>query len=127
MVGLIWMVQVVHYPLFARVGEGAFAGYEAGHTRRIGRLLIVPAAAEVAIAALLPFLPPEGVSWWLPVAAGALLAVIWVMTASVHAPLHGRLSAGYDETLVRRLVAANRWRTGLWSARGVLAAVMLVV
>ena len=29
MVGLIWFVQVVHYPLFARVGPDAFVPYAA--------------------------------------------------------------------------------------------------
>jgi hypothetical protein len=27
MVGLIWLVQIVYYPLFARVGDSSFAAY----------------------------------------------------------------------------------------------------
>lgn len=34
MVGLIWFVQLVHYPLFARVGRGGFAAYEGAHSWR---------------------------------------------------------------------------------------------
>ena len=33
MTGLIWFVQVVHYPLFDRVESGAFRRYHADHTR----------------------------------------------------------------------------------------------
>ena len=33
MVGLIWFVQVVHYPLFARVEQG-FIAYEQIHQQR---------------------------------------------------------------------------------------------
>jgi hypothetical protein len=33
MVGLIWFVQVVHYPLFASVGADEFVAYENAHTR----------------------------------------------------------------------------------------------
>ena len=42
LVGLIWIIQVVHYPLFARVGEDGFVAYEAAHTRLIS-LVVGPA------------------------------------------------------------------------------------
>ncbi len=32
MTGLIWFVQIVHYPLFARVGNAEFSAYEQRHT-----------------------------------------------------------------------------------------------
>lgn len=38
MVGVIWFVQIVHYPLCSRVGGAAFAGYERDHVRRTGRV-----------------------------------------------------------------------------------------
>ncbi len=127
MVGLIWMVQVVHYPLFHRVGEAGFADYEAGHTRRIGRLLVIPAGVEVLTGALLPIFRPDGVLLSVTLVAGALLAGIWVVTALVHAPLHGRLSQGFDASVVERLVVANWWRTVAWTARGGVVAAMLLL
>ena len=33
MVCVIWFVQVVHYPLFSRVGGEAFAPYSEAHSR----------------------------------------------------------------------------------------------
>ena len=41
MTGLIWFVQLVHYPLFARVGVADFTAYEREHVRRTG-LLVAP-------------------------------------------------------------------------------------
>ena len=35
MAGLIWLVQVVHYPLFAHVGAEAFPAFHALHVRWI--------------------------------------------------------------------------------------------
>lgn len=125
MVGLIWMVQVVHYPLFAAVGHDHFVPYEAGHTRRIGALLAVPASAEIATAALLAISRPEGVSLAVAVWSGAILAFIWVMTALVQARQHTLLTKGFDPGTHRRLVKGNWWRTGGWTARGILAAMML--
>jgi hypothetical protein len=125
MVGLIWVIQTVHYPLFAHVGAAGFDAYEQEHTRRMGLLLVVPAGLEVITAAVLVWVRPEGVGLPLVLAAGALLAAIWIMTALVQAPLHGRLSSGYDDVRIARLIASNWWRTAAWSVRGVLVAAML--
>lgn len=42
MVGLIWTVQVVHYPLFESVGAEAYPNYQSRHIDRIGAVLVVP-------------------------------------------------------------------------------------
>ena len=125
MVGLIWMVQTVHYPLFRRVGAGHFVVYEAEHTRRMGGLLAVPAFIEVATGAALVWVRPDGISLTLVLVAGALLAAAWVSTLLVQVPLHGRLARAFDELQINRLVTTNWWRTLLWSARGVAVAAML--
>ena len=126
MVGLIWFVQVVHYPLFRKVGEAGFLEYEREHTRRMGAVLAVPAIIEIVTAAALVFVRPDDVPLWLVLVAGAVLAGIWIMTGLVQAPIHGRLSAGYSAELIDRLVTSNWWRTIGWTARGVVVAVMLV-
>ncbi|NIR35152.1 MAG: hypothetical protein GWN07_03845, partial [Actinobacteria bacterium] len=54
-------------------------------------LLVVPAVTEVVAAALLALDRPDGIPAWLVLAAGALLAVVWVMTLLVQVPLHRRL------------------------------------
>ncbi len=125
MVGLIWMVQVVHYPLFRTVPADVFNSYEAAHTSAIGRLLILPAGLEVVSAAALVWYRPDGVPLWMVMLSGALLAAIWVATALVQAPLHRRLLEGYDRAAVDRLIRTNWFRTGAWTLRGFLVAAML--
>ena len=46
MVGMIWTIQVVHYPLFALVGTDQFTAYEAAHSSRITALIAVPWAVQ---------------------------------------------------------------------------------
>jgi hypothetical protein len=123
MVGIIWFVQVVHYPLFDGVGT-AFAEYEARHTAAVSRVIAVPAVAEVVTAGLLVPFRPDGVPAWMPWSAGALLASIWLLTLLVQVPLHRRLGAGFDAGLHGRLVATNWLRTAAWTARGALALAM---
>ena len=127
MVGLIWMVQVVHYPLFRAIPAESFRSYEAAHTAAIGRLLIVPAGVEVVSAAALVWYRPDAVPLWMVVLSGGLLAAIWVATALVQAPLHRRLLTGYDRRTVDRLVRSNWVRTAAWTLRGVVVAAMLLL
>jgi hypothetical protein len=125
MVGLIWTIQLVHYPLFSRVGAGEFTNYENEHTGRMGRLLMVPAGVEVATGAALVWGRPLEVGLPAVLVAGALLVVIWIVTAVVQVPLHSRLERGYSAEVVTRLVATNWIRTGLWTARGLAVGLMV--
>ena len=49
--GLIWTIQVVHYPLFSRVGREGFAAYEQAHSGMITPLVGPVMLAELAAAA----------------------------------------------------------------------------
>ena len=53
MTGLIWFVQVVHYPLKASVGSATFATYQARHVERTGWVVGPPMLIEAATAAWL--------------------------------------------------------------------------
>ena len=127
MVGLIWTIQLVHYPLFARVGGDDFPAYEAEHTRRMGWLLALPAPIEVLTGGLLVWMRPDSVPLWLVLASGSLLFGIWVMTVAVQVPLHGHLIQRFDATRVASLVRSNRWRASAWTLRGLAVLAMLVL
>ena len=124
LVGLIWFVQVVHYPLFASVGATEFTAYEARHTSRTAWVVAAFMPAEALTAAWLLIDSPEGVAAGLVAVGLVLVALVWLSTALWQAPLHGRLSDGYTTALHRRLVQSNWLRTGLWTVRGVLVLVM---
>lgn len=126
MVGLIWTIQSVHYPLFARVPAVGFIEYEREHTSRMGRLLLLPAGIEVVSGAALVWSRPADVDLGLVLLAGILLAVAWIVTALVQVPLHSFLVRRFDRSALEKLVRSNWIRTGLWSTRGILVALMLV-
>ncbi|MFO8074706.1 MAG: hypothetical protein R6T85_01150 [Egibacteraceae bacterium] len=127
MVGLIWTIQLLHYPLFAAVGDGAFAGYEAAHTRRITALLALPWGVEAATTLALAALAPPGAARALAWGGALLLAGILASTVLLQVPRHRVLSEGFDPAAHRRLVATNWLRTVLWTARGAIALALLVV
>jgi hypothetical protein len=125
MTGLIWFVQVVHYPLMRRVGDGEFIAYERLHMQRttwvVGPLMLVEAVTAAAIAAV----APAGVARVLAWTGLALVAWIWFSTAALQVPCHQRLQRGFDQATLERLVSTNWSRTVAWSARSVLALVLL--
>ena len=117
MTGLIWFVQVVHYPLFARVGREAFAAYQAQHVRLttyvVGPPMLIEAVTGVYLVSQAAVLPNQWAFW----AGMVLLGVVWVATAAFSVPAHGRLEAGFDAEVHARLVRTNWIRTVAWTAR----------
>ncbi len=126
MVGLIWFVQVIHYPLFAGVGADRFVAYEAWHVRRttlvVGPLMLGEAASALALTLFLgEDRLPAAMVW----SGLGLLALCWLSTAFLQIPLHRRLERGWDAQAGRKLVMTNWVRTIAWTARGVLALALL--
>lgn len=124
MVGFIWTIQVLQYPLMAEVPRDGFSRFEAVHQRRVTAVIALFGPLEVVMAAVV-FLSVDSVPGWLSFASGALLAAIWTSTAFFYAPLHARLAGGFDERLHSRLVGSNWLRTIAWTARGLAAGWML--
>lgn len=131
MAGLIWTMQLVHYPLFAIVGdqqgEERFARYERSHMNRISLIVAPMMLLEASTAVGLLVMRPEALPAWMLWLGFAFLLVNWVSTATLQGPMHQRLAQRFDEALVRRLVATNWIRTIAWSARAVLALAMMPV
>ncbi len=120
LVGLIWVVQVVHYPLFAHVGADQFHGYWRGHTRLITCLVAPSMLAEVGTGVLLFAVRPPGLSLPVLVVAFGLLVLNWLSTWLVQIPCHEQLGRQFDPATLRRLVRTNWARTAAWTLRGVL-------
>jgi hypothetical protein len=117
MTGLIWFVQLVHYPIFAKVPPADFPAFHHFHTLQTAQLTAVAMLLEL-LAALALF----AVSWpkwgmWLVLMAFLLLLAIWAATFFHFIPLHGALARQYSPQLVVQLVSGNWWRTWAWTLR----------
>jgi hypothetical protein len=125
MTGLVWFVQTVHYPLFARVERGSFPAYEREHQRRTTWIVAPWMLVEALTGALLLGAAPLGVPLWMPVLGMILLALVWLSTGLLVVPGHGRPAQEFDQVTHRLLVQRHTARTALWSLRAVLAVVMI--
>ena len=114
MAGLIWFVQIVHYPMMANFDRENFAAHEKEHCDRTGWVVIPLMLGEVFTFALLLL---EGVRSNAFLLSGLLLCVIWASTFFLQVPLHRSLLQGWNAGAHRRLVATNWIRTVAWTGR----------
>ena len=121
MVGLIWFVQIVHYPMMANVGADGFEEYEQIHQQRTTIVVAPLMLAELATTLLLFQYSPSPVPQWMVLTGLGLLVAIWASTYLLQVPMHGKLASGFDADSHRFLVSSNWLRTFAWTARGLVA------
>ena len=124
MVGFIWTIQLLTYPMMKAVPADGFVAYELMHRNRVTALLALLAPIEiVATAGVVVFV--DDVPAWLSIGAATLLFGIWLSTLLFFAPLHMQLSNAFDPSIHRRLVRINWIRTAAWTVRCVAAVALL--
>ncbi len=123
MTGVIWLVQLVVYPQFARVSATDFVSYHSAHSGGLTRVVMIPMAVELGSASVLLL---GELSFLLKGSVFMLTALIWLWTAGRMVPLHHRLSRqGWDPGLQRSLVQSNWIRTAAWSLKTILISAWL--
>ena len=131
MTGVIWVIQVVHYPAFDAIDRGPaderWRAFGVRHRRAISYVVGPFMLAEGVTGVWLVLDPPGDLARTLPLIAIALMAIAYGTTAFVSVPLHERLTSNFDSHAHRQLVATNWIRTAAWSARAVVVAVVAVM
>lgn len=125
MTGLIWFVQIVHYPLFVEVGRETFVSYERSHQNLTKFVVGPPMLVEMLTTSALLWLKPDSVDSRLLWGGFILLIITILITAVISVPLHEKLSAGFDATAHWRLVQTNWLRTVAWTGRCMIACLIL--
>jgi hypothetical protein len=126
MVGLIWVVQVVHYPMLAVYSQLFPAIAAVDHQRRITWVVGPLMAIEGLTSLILLFTRPPTMSMLAAWIAAMLVALALVSTVLIQVPLHAQLATAHDAETARRLIASNWVRTVAWTAKGLLLVAVLV-
>ena len=113
-------MQVLNYPLLARIGPDSFPEYEREHNRRFIRVVGPGVIATIITTIGLLVSRPRGVPVVGESAIAVLIVTVIVSTALWQAPAHERLAQGYDAGIHARLVRTNWFRTLCWTVIGVL-------
>ena len=128
MVGMIWTIHYVHYPLFAHVGESTYVAFQSEHVNRIGKLLLLPWLTEgvTLLAVLIIAFLGQRRDLRLPAFLNGLgMAIALVISGVWSAPAHGKLADGFDAAIHDRLMTANLVRSFAWTLCGVCAVWLL--
>lgn len=109
--GQIWLVQIVVYPLFAKVGETDYVDYHRFYSGRIPLPVIIPGFASFLLPIPLALYGPAVPVWMsgTNIAAGIVGLVVTVL---LEIPRHARLEkTGKDAVTITELIRYNWPRT----------------
>ena len=115
MVGVIWVIQLVHYPSFHFIELKQYTTFQRFHMSRIS-YVVIPAMLTELFTLILIIISMDQIDT-LVLASAILLIFIWLITAVFFSGVHQKLTLGYDQTVVDKLVKLNWGRTLLWTLR----------
>ena len=124
MVGVIWVIQLVHYPSFHFIELKQYTTFQRFHMSRISYVVIPAMLTELFT--LILFIISTGKIDSIISISGLLLILIWLMTAVFFSGVHQKLTLGYDQTVVEKLIKLNWGRTLLWTLRLLLVSIYII-
>ena len=124
MVGVIWTIQLVHYPSFHFIELNQYTTFQRFHMSRIS-YVVIPAMLTELFTLILIIISMDQVD---PIilSSALFLIVIWLMTAVFFSGVHQKLTLGYDQAIVEKLVKLNWGRTLLWTLRLLLVSIYII-
>lgn len=124
--GLIWTIQLVHYPSFDRIADDGYAEFQQEHMAKMGVLVGPPWLVEGLTVLAVFFFAPTTTDRLLATVGGVLEAVAIGVTVMASIPAHDRLTRGFSAEAHERLVRTNWMRTAAWTARLAIAVALVV-
>ena len=115
MTGVIWVIQIVHYPSFHFIEKELYTAFQKFHMNKIS-IIVIPIMLAELITGMMLFLDKSSKSPFLIISI-IILVLIWLITGVFFTKAHNELIAGYQELVVNQLVAMNWIRTLLWTLR----------
>ena len=115
--GVIWTIQIVHYPSFHYIDKLSFINFHHFHERRISIIVMPLMLIELTTSTALYINNMSSIVFALNL---LIVVLIWCSTFFIQVPIHSILSQKKDKKLIEKLVNTNWIRTFLWSMRMLL-------
>lgn len=123
--GLIWTIQLVHYPSMKYIPKDRFPEYHNFHSIRISILAIPLMFAELVTSIILLYQNLNNAIQTIFIVNLILVLMIWLSTFLIQVPLHNVLSKEKNTEKLSKLIFSNWIRTILWTARSILMILFL--
>ena len=125
--GMTWVLQLMHYPLYHNVGAAEFSDYIRTNNQRAVVPAILPAIATLGMSLLMLWQRPPAVTTTTAWFAVILNLVVMLSTAIWQGRLHALPAASGKSTVTIDLLLRTNWiRTLAFSVQGLLAIRLLV-
>ena len=115
MLGIIWFVQLVHYPLFPKADLNNFKNFHSEHTKRIS-WIVAPLMISEGLVSTVLFVKMPSIITFIGL---SILIFIWISTFFIQVPINNKLNKEFDVKLFYKLLKSNWIRTIGWSLRSV--------
>lgn len=123
LMGLIWTVQLVHYPSFRYIDPESFADFSSFHQSSITWIVAPVMIVELGSSLYLCSLSAGD---WKLVLLAMMVGLVWCSTFFLSVPLHSALAEkGFDPILIEKLISTNWPRTLLWTLKSSLMLILL--
>lgn len=127
MTGIIWLIQLIHYPMFHKLDKDEFVDQMKFHQRKI-LFLVVPIMLVELLSGLLMLWDPHDYNypWPFRIILFVFVLIIWISTFYIQIPIHQKLTNAYSPSLVNRLVRSNWIRVIFWTLKSIILCFYLV-
>jgi len=115
MTGVIWIIQIVHYPSFHFIEKELYTAFQKFHMNKIS-IIVIPVMLAELITGIMLLFDKSSKSFFL-ITSLIILILIWAITGVFFSKVHSKLIFGYQELVVNQLVVMNWIRTLLWTLR----------
>lgn len=122
--GVILIIQLIHYPAFLWVASADFATFHLQHTRVMGYIASPLMILELMLACigLVYFLE---LSKWNLIINFLLVLFLWSVTFFKSVPIHSVLAVTKDIDLIHQLISSNWLRTIGWVLKFMIALILV--
>ena len=114
MTGVIWVIQLVHYPSFRFIDSTRFVDFQRFHQRSITWIVLPTMMVELCSGILI--LVTQNLSP-LSISNISSITLIWLATYFFSVPCHSALEKEFNGKVVEKLIQTNWIRTVLWTLR----------
>ena len=125
MVGVIWIIQLVHYPTFLFIDKQKYMKFQEFHMSRVSYIVMPTMIAELFSGIYILFYNNVLMVNTFFLLASFYLFLNWVITALVFVKIHNGLLIKYEKNIILLLVKLNWLRTILWSLRLVFLTIII--
>ena len=117
--GLIWVIQLVHYPIFQFLDSQSYSKAMTFHQQRISIIVVPLMVFELLSGLYLAY------AQWAPLARFhsinmALIVLIWIHTFGIMVPFHKSISIQPNHSLLQKTLRHHWIRTTSWSVKSIL-------